>query len=139
VAANTNNKLLQDGVAGFISTGDFRIPRRGELYLVPPSRSFSAQVVVSGGKVRTPFEILQVEPLPEPEKFYVQVQVASKFGRWTYEDPTGTLEYGERVVVPFGLANHEAFGTVVELTKGDWDGPIKSVYARVLTEELVAP
>lgn len=65
----------------------------------------------------------------DPNK-YVQVRVAG-YSRLTYIDPSGTLAVGDRVLVPLGYNNTESVGVVKALGCGNYDGPYKSVVARL--------
>jgi hypothetical protein len=69
---------------------------------------------------------------------YVQVRISGMTGSyiWTYRDPSGILREGDRVIVPFGYENNERLAVVTALGRGSWGGPVKNVFARVLTQEL---
>lgn len=56
--------------------------------------------------------------------------------RWTYEDPSGTLQPGDIVQVPFGYDDRLVMGTVVELGRGTWTGATKAVAAKLHREAL---
>lgn len=72
---------------------------------------------------------------------YVQVSFnGQKYGqRYTYRDPSGTLQVGDRVIVPVGTSlTKENAAQVMALGRGSWKGHVKDVTARLTREELVA-
>lgn len=69
---------------------------------------------------------------------YVGVEV-SPYGRtFSYIDPDGELQIGDRVLVPFGHENVEHFGTVVALGPGSYGSALKKVTASLDVVELTA-
>lgn len=53
---------------------------------------------------------------------------------YTYRDPSGTLRIGDEVEVPVTYGTK--VGTVLALGKGDWDGTVKDVKARITRTAL---
>jgi hypothetical protein len=69
---------------------------------------------------------------------FVQVRFEFSAYPYTYRDPSGTLAVGDQVEAPTTRINRRAYGEVIALGRGDWDGPVKDVTARITREELAA-
>jgi hypothetical protein len=99
-------------------------------------------LLLTKGEVRDLIERLEAALDPERNTNYVQVQVsgASTTYPWTYIDPSGELEVGDRVLVPFGYDDAERVAKVTALGKGDVPAKarIKRVAARLEVEVLEA-
>ena len=65
---------------------------------------------------------------------YVRVTPLGKTGIWTYRDPSGELEEGMLVEVPFGSTT--AVGKVAALGRGSYVGPVKDVAAVLRKADL---
>lgn len=63
---------------------------------------------------------------------FVRVRVAAGSSAvWTYRDPSRQLRVGDTVLVPFGYTNAKIPGIVNALGRGGYDGPAKTVIARL--------
>lgn len=80
--------------------------------------------------------IAKVEEIREATAHYVQVQFSYSGYRYTYNDPSGTLQVGDLVEVPTTRNGLIQQATVVALGRGSWSGPTKGIVARFHREEL---
>lgn len=79
----------------------------------------------------------------QDQNSYVGVQVSGKSGGvYAYIDPSGSLEVGDRVLVPFGYGNTEHVAKVVAVGYGPnrsgYNGRCKNVAALLAVTELSA-
>jgi hypothetical protein len=67
---------------------------------------------------------------------YVQVRFhGSSSRRYTYHDPSGTLEVGDVVLAPSSYDKNDGIATVVKLGKGDYTGrTIRTITTRLKKE-----
>jgi hypothetical protein len=72
---------------------------------------------------------------------YVQVQFmenSSGSYRYTYRDPSGSLEWGDIVEVPTTSQGLPRIAKVVAKGRGDWKGAVKDVTAKLDREVFAA-
>ena len=55
---------------------------------------------------------------------------------WTYRDPSGQLEVGDVVEVPYGYDDRPVLAKVEALGRGTWRGAVKDVAATLIRAEL---
>lgn len=78
-------------------------------------------------------ELLQmVTTIEEESRSYVQIRFHPGGGAYTYADPSGTLDVGDEVLVPVTYTDELQQAYVSALGRGSYEGPVKSVRARVL-------
>lgn len=108
------------------------------MILPPDAPSTSSGFPLSREEAQALLEALDDALNFDPDS-YVQVRVREGLrNRYTYRDPSGTLAVGDHVQVPFGASNRLRMGEVIALGKGEYDGPVKDVAARFVTEPLAA-
>jgi hypothetical protein len=79
--------------------------------------------------------------LLNPPEAVVQVSIRGGAARdsdslYSYNDPSGELQPGDLVRVPFGHRDEPTIAVVKQLGRGAYDGPLKSVLAKFQAEEL---
>lgn len=108
--------------------------RRLTLTYKPGEAQFTAHH--NGGKVELVLEGEFISGVEEDLDRYVQVAFPGRSYKYTYRDPSGTLRVGDRVEVPVGYYSDPALAEVVELGRGSYTGPIKTIRAVLRREAL---
>ena len=107
---------------------------------------FGAALEVRDGAPLTREELVKMRAVidallaPAPEAV-VQVSIRSGASRgsetfYSYKDPSGELQPGDLVLVPFGVHDEPTIAVVKQLGRGAYGGPLKSVLAKFTEEEL---
>jgi hypothetical protein len=118
----------QQAPAGFEFTGEFRVPKDGEAFSIPGERP--PRRYLSGALGKRRLILRKVEHV-------VQVFVFGyKIRSYNYTDPTGALQEGDVVEVPFGYSDEPMLGRVVGLGRDRYKGSLKTVTARYERVEL---
>lgn len=78
-----------------------------------------------------------IREVEESTQSALQIQMVDGSSyRWSYSDPSGRVEVGDLVEVPFGYDNSPRIGKVVGTGRGTWTGPLKDISARLTRREL---
>lgn len=128
--------ILRKKVSPFISAEFVDRPDHRD-YQIKVARRGEPGVYLTEGEAEELIDQLEdaIEAAEESRTSYVQVTYnGPTSARYTYLDPSGTLEVGDLVEVPVTYGTKP--GEVVALGKGSWTGPVKEVVARLTRESL---
>ena len=112
----------------------YRVPELGESFV----NKLGTQIIDKAGRSHIPVQDRSPRWIVRRDgSSFVQVKTGP-YSRLTYNDPSGTLDVDDNVIVPLGSYDRESLGTVVALGRGSYTGPTKDVIARLTREELIA-
>ena len=128
--------IVRKKVQPFISAEFVDRPKHRD-YQIKVARRGEPGVYLTEGEAEELMDQLEdaIDAAEESRTSYVQVTYnGPTSARYTYLDPSGTLEVGDLVEVPVTYGTKP--GEVVALGKGSWTGPVKEVVARLTRESL---